>query len=116
MSIAGWDEGTLERFIQDRQDPRLQGLLGTALLRSASGDPLRISCGVVTLSFVASQNPTPVVVDHGLGATPIAVVLMSTSREFWGAADSLDADSFTADGKCTISTTDDRDFFWIAVG
>lgn len=116
MSIADWTEGELERFVQDRQDPRLQGLLGTALLRSASGDPLRIAAGVVTLSFVAADTPTPVVVDHGLGATPIAVVLTSTSREFWGAADSLDDTSFTADGKCAISTTDDRDFFWVAVG
>ncbi len=116
MSIGGWTEGELERFVQDRQDPRLQGLLGTALLRSASGDPLRLACGVVTLAFVASQTPTPVVVDHGLGATPIAVVLTATTPAFTGAAYALDADSFTADGLCTISTTDNRDFFWIAVG
>jgi len=116
VSIAGWDEGTLERFVQDRTDPRLSGLLATALVRSGSGDPLVLSAGEVTLSFVASSSPTPVVVAHELGRVPVAVVMTSTAGSFTCAVSTLTADSFTATALCNTVTTEDRVFYWVAVG
>lgn len=67
MSIAEWDEGTLERFIQDRVlgDPRLSAVLARPSVAGGTGQ----------VTFSASALSNTVTVAHGLGRVPRAVVV-----------------------------------------
>ncbi len=121
MSIADWDEGTLERFVQDRQDPRLQGLLGTALLRSADGVPLVVAVGTTSLTWAASTDSDTVAVDHGLDRTPTVVVASCIQAPAFGQvfaanASSIGATQFSLNGRVPVAYTGSISAAWIAVG
>lgn len=121
MSIGGWSEEQLARFIEDRADTRIPGLLATALVRAAAGTPLAVTAGTQVLTWAASTDSDTPSVTHGLGKVPALVVATCQNAPAFGQvfaanASSLGATAFNINGRVPVAYTGTISVGWVALG
>lgn len=125
MSIGGWDEATLARFIDDRladADPQLRAWRSLCMRLAAPGTRA-IAFGTATLTFTASTFTPVTTVAHGLknaqGVGIVPVVALATSQhslQAWVTAIPTDATNISLQGWSPTAISSSQAVYWLAIG
>jgi hypothetical protein len=95
----------------------LPSTISQGLLQLAVPGKLRLAYGTGTWSFTASATSAESVVTHGLGATPVVVLICSTFEAAFGITFTYGATTFSTIGYATSAITDSTaSFVWLALG